>query len=76
MPKRIPKKRKNRHNLINGIAKTNIRALFLALLLLLRSCKPNTPGVGNISPEEVGERCFTAGADKVAVFANGSPEGF
>ena len=61
---------------MNGIAKLHIRALFLALLLLLCSCQKPPEGVGNIPPEETLETRFTADADKIAVFANGYPEGF
>ena len=57
-------------------AKINIRALFLALLLLLCSCKSPPQGGGNLPPEEVIENHFTADAHKIAIFANGTPEGF
>ena len=57
-------------------AKINIRALFLALLLLLCSCEPTPVETGNIPPEEALEGRLTADADKIAVFASGAPEGF
>ena len=62
--------------MMNCIAKLNIRALFLALLLLLCSCQKPPEGTGNIPPDQPLETRFTADADKIAVFANGSPEGF
>ena len=76
MPKSKPKKKKHKHNWMKNIAKINIRALLLALLLLLCSCQQTPAGTGNIPPEESVESRWTADADKIAVFANGSPEGF
>ena len=61
---------------MNGIVKINIRALFLAFCLLLCSCQKPSGGTGNIPPEETTQLRFTADADKIAVFANGSAEGF
>ena len=67
------------------ILKCNVSVLLLALLLLLSSCQlpwqkedANTPesGTGNIPPQQTVTGRWTADADKIAVFANGAPQGF
>ena len=58
------------------ITNINIFALLLAGLLLLCSCQPTPSGTGNILPEEAIENRWTEDENKIAVFANGSPEGF
>ena len=56
---------------MNGITKINIRALFLALLLLFLLLPKAPRGTRNIPPEESVEIRLTADTDKIAVFANG-----
>ncbi len=46
------------------------------IVLLLCGCGQPGSGGGNIPPEEIIEGRFTADEDKIAVFSNGTPQGF
>ena len=70
------KRRKSSSNFMKKSFKFNLLLLILVFSLILCSCRQTPSGTGNIPPEEAGNIRLTENEDKIAVFADGYPDGF
>ena len=70
------KRRKSSRDLMKRSFKFDLLLLILAFSLFLCSCGQTPSGTGNIPPEETGNIRLTENEDKIAVFADGYPDGF